>query len=79
MTLGSHLSPLARSHIEKSDVVFAVMSDGIVEQWLREMHTDVRSLQPFYREGKSRAQTYREMVDAIRVAVASVLQGTAAV
>lgn len=65
MTLGSHLSPLARSYIEKSDVVFAVMSDGIVEKWLSEMHADVRSLQPLYREGKSRAQTYREMVDAM--------------
>ena len=65
MTLGSHLAPLARSYIEKSDVVFAVMSDGIVEKWLSEMHPDVRSLQPLYREGKSRAQTYREMVDAM--------------
>ena len=65
MTLGSHLTPLARSHIEKSDVVFAVMSDGIVEKWLSEMHADVRSLQPLYREGKSRAQTYREMVETM--------------
>lgn len=65
MTLGSHLTPLARSHIEKSDVVFAVMSDGIVELWLSEMHPDVRSLQPLYREGKSRMQTYREMVDTL--------------
>jgi uncharacterized protein YabN with tetrapyrrole methylase and pyrophosphatase domain len=65
MTLGSHLAPLARSYIEKSDVVFAVMSDGVVEKWLSEMHPDVRSLQPLYREGKSRAQTYREMVDAM--------------
>ncbi len=65
MTLGSHITPLARSHIEQSDVVFAAVSDGIVELWLSEMHADVRSLQPFYREGKSRMQTYREMVDAI--------------
>ena len=65
MTLGSHLAPLARSHIEKADVVFAVMSDGLVEEWLREMHPDVRSLQPLYREGKSRADTYREMVETM--------------
>ena len=65
MTLGSHLTPLARSYIEKSDVVFAVMSDGIVEKWIEEMHPDVRSLQPLYREGKSRMQTYREMVEAM--------------
>ena len=65
MTLGSHLGPLARSYIEQADVVFAGVSDGIVELWLAKMHADVRSLQPFYREGKSRMQTYRQMVEAI--------------
>ncbi len=65
MTLGSHLAPLARSHIEQADVVFAAVSDGVVELWLGEMNRDVRSLQPYYREGKSRLDTYREMVDAM--------------
>jgi precorrin-6B methylase 1 len=65
MTLGSHLGPLARSYIEQADVVFAGLSDGIVELWLQRMHRDVRSLQPYYREGKSRMQTYRQMVEAI--------------
>src|SRR5579859_5537736 len=62
MTLGSHLTPLARSHIERADVVFAALSDGVVEKWLQRMHPDVRSLQPYYREGKSRMKTYREWV-----------------
>jgi precorrin-6B methylase 1 len=65
MTLGSHITPLARSYIEKSDVVFTAMSDGVMELWLAKMNPDVRSLQPYYREGKSRLQTYREMVDAM--------------
>ncbi|HEY2346255.1 MAG TPA: SAM-dependent methyltransferase [Xanthomonadaceae bacterium] len=65
MTLGSHLSPLARSYIEQADVVFAGMSDGIVEQWIAGMNADVRSLQSCYREGKSRMQSYREMVEAM--------------
>jgi hypothetical protein len=65
ITLGSHLSPLARSHIEQADVVFLAASDGIVEKWIESMHADVRSLQPFYGENKSRARTYREMVAAI--------------
>jgi uncharacterized protein YabN with tetrapyrrole methylase and pyrophosphatase domain len=69
MTLGSHLGPLARSYIENSDVVFSAVSDAIVEQWLAQMHADVRSLQPFYRPGKSRMDTYREMVDAILMQV----------
>ncbi len=63
--LGSHITPLARSHIETADVVFVAVSDGVVELWLKEMHVDVRSLQPFYAEGKRRTQTYREMVEAI--------------
>lgn len=62
MTLGSHLTPLARSHIEQADVVFAALSDGIVELWLERMHPDVRSLQPYYAVGKSRLTTYREWV-----------------
>jgi precorrin-3B methylase len=69
MTLGSHISPLARSHIEQADVVFAGLSDGIVELWLAKMNNDVRSLQPYYQEGKSRMQTYREMVEAIMTEV----------
>jgi len=65
MTLGSHITPLARSYIENADVVFMAVSDGIVELWLKEMNADVRSLQPFYRDGKSRADSYDEMVEAM--------------
>ena len=69
MTLGSHITPLAKSYIEKSDVVFTVMPDGVMELWLAKMHPDVRSLQRYYREGKSRLQTYRQMVRAMLVEV----------
>jgi precorrin-6B methylase 1 len=65
ITLGAHISPLARSHIEQADVVFAGVSDGIVGLWLNRMHKDVRSLQPYYRPGKSRLKTYRQMVEAM--------------
>lgn len=62
MMLGAHLGPRARSYIEQADVVFAAVSDPIVELWVQGMHPDVRSLQPLYREGKSRHETYREMI-----------------
>jgi precorrin-3B methylase len=65
MTLGSHLTPIARNYIEQADVVFAAVSNGMIELWLATMHKDVRSLQPLYKEGKSRAETYREMVDVM--------------
>lgn len=63
MTLGSHLTPLARSHIQQADVVFAAVSNYIVELWLGRMHADVRSLQPYYGKDKSRRVTYQEWVD----------------
>jgi precorrin-3B methylase len=65
MTLGSHLTPLAKSYIEKADVVFTALSNGIVELWLAKMHRDVRSLQSLYKEGQSRMVTYRGMVDTM--------------
>lgn len=65
MMLGAHLTPRARSTIEQADVVFVLASDGLVERWVQEMHRDVRSLQPYYGEGKSRRLTYGEMVDTM--------------
>jgi siroheme synthase len=65
MMLGAHMGPRARSTIEQADVVFAALSDPLVELWVQQMHADVRSLQPYYAEGKSRRDTYREMVEVM--------------
>lgn len=65
MTLGSHITPLARSYIEKADVVFTALSDGIIELWLARMNPNVRSLQEYYKEGKPRRDTYKQMVEAM--------------
>lgn len=64
MTLGSHITPLCRSHIEQADVVFC-SAHPMHELWLKEMNTDVRSLQGLYTEGKDRRITYRQMVDTM--------------
>jgi uncharacterized protein YabN with tetrapyrrole methylase and pyrophosphatase domain len=69
MTLGSHLTPLARSYIKNADVVFTALSDSIVELWLARMNPNVRSFQTLYQEGKSRGDTYRQMVDALMAEV----------
>ena len=69
MMLGAHVSPRSRSHIEQAEVVFALVSDPLVELWLQQMRPEVRSLQPYYAEGKSRQVTYREMVEAMLVEV----------
>lgn len=65
MSLGAHITPIAKQHIEKSDVCFVAVSDALVELWINEMHQDVRSLQVFYGVNKSRKQTYKEMVAAV--------------
>lgn len=65
MMLGAHLTPRARNTIEQADVVFVLASDGLVERWVEGMHPDVRSLQPYYAEGKSRHTTYEQMVEAL--------------
>lgn len=69
MTLGSHITPLSRSYIENADVVFVAASNQLVEDWIASMNTDVRSLQHFYGDGKSRRDTYIEMIDAIMTEV----------
>jgi len=65
MTLGAHISPIAKSHIEQADIVFSLMANGFAEKWLEGMNNDVRSLQGYYQEGKNRNITYNEMVEAI--------------
>lgn len=65
MMLGAHIGPRARGHIEQADVVFVAVSDPLVELWVQGMNPDVRSLQPLYAEGKSRRDTYAQMVEAM--------------
>lgn len=71
MMLGAHLTPRSRSYIENADVVFVAVSDGIVEKWIEEMNSDVRSLQIYYQEGKSRKITYQQMQQAMMSEVRS--------
>ena len=49
--------------------MFVAASDPLVELWVQQMNADVRSLQPYYAEGKSRAESYGQMVDAMLEAV----------
>ncbi len=69
MMLGAHVSPRSRSEIEQSDCVFGLVSDAIVELWLQQMRPDLRSLQPYYAEGKPRTESYREMIEAMMAEV----------
>jgi uncharacterized protein YabN with tetrapyrrole methylase and pyrophosphatase domain len=64
MTLGAHITPICRSHIEQADVVFT-SAHPMIKLWLKEMNPDVRTLQCLYAQGKDRRITYREMVDVM--------------
>ena len=64
--LGAHLTPAAKSYLQAADVVFAAVTDGISEQWLQTMNADVRSFAPLYALGKSRHDTYQQMIDLIK-------------
>ena len=63
--LGGHMTPRARDYIAKADVVFMSVSSGVMESWISDMNSDVRSLQVFYQKEVSRKKTYNSMINAI--------------
>lgn len=65
MTMASHITPLSMSYLQQADVVFALMSHGVVEKWVEGLHPDVRSLQQYYQAGTDRKISYRRMIDAM--------------
>ena len=69
MTLGAHISPICRSHIEDADIVFCSVSDPLVERWIEQLSTHFENLQHYYQEGKDRRETYQQMIDAVMLAV----------
>lgn len=71
MCLGAHISPVSQSFIEKADVCFVAVSDRLVEEWVFSMNSNCVSLQGFYQQGKSRNQTYADMIKEILAAVES--------
>lgn len=65
MTLGAHISPVSRANIENADIVFSLMSNALVAEWIASMNKEVRTLHPYYKEGENRNKSYNNMVEAI--------------
>lgn len=65
ITLGAHLTPIARSHIEQADIVFTSGNSGFMHAWLLQLNENVHDLQSLYQLGKSRGLTYQQMVDSM--------------
>ena len=65
MTLGAHITPIARSHIENADIVYCSAATSLMEEWIMSMNTNTISLQHYYEEGKDRRHTYKAMVNTL--------------
>ncbi|OUS27505.1 hypothetical protein A9Q98_09360 [Thalassotalea sp. 42_200_T64] len=63
ITLGAHITPIAKSHIEQADIVFITGNTGFMQMWLQELNPNVHDLQQYYQEGKPRSRTYQQMMD----------------
>lgn len=65
MTLGAHLTPVAKHYIEHADIVFHLPASGAEFLWIEQMNTNVHNLQQYYVEGRDRRIGYQKMVSAI--------------
>jgi Tetrapyrrole (Corrin/Porphyrin) Methylases len=70
--LGVQLTPEARAALLRADRVLHLGAEPLMRRWLSTLRPDATPLHSFYEPGKRRAETYREMVDAI---LAPVRQG----
>lgn len=61
--LGAHVTAEARTSIEGAQKLFYVVSDLVTEKWLQSLNPASESLHSSYAVGKSRSQTYEEMVE----------------
>jgi uncharacterized protein YabN with tetrapyrrole methylase and pyrophosphatase domain len=60
------LTPEAIAHIRAADKVLYVLSDRTAENVIRRLNPGgSESLEPLYRDGKPRMETYREMIERI--------------
>lgn len=59
----------ARSAIEEADHVYYLLADPTAEYYIKRLNPSSESLDRFYADGKSRAESYYEMVEHLLVAV----------
>lgn len=69
ITLGSQLTQLNAELLRSADVVFFHANTQYLAHWLAQFNPALVDLQPFYRPGQSRAESYQAMVDAVLDAV----------
>jgi precorrin-2 methylase len=67
--LAGHCTLEALNAIKHADIVFSVMGDELMQQWLEDLNPNTESLQYLYKTSHSRPEAYRAMVDKILAAV----------
>lgn len=65
ITLGAHITPIARSHIEQADIVFTSGNSGFMHSWLLTINANLHDLQSYYLRGKRRGLSYQQMVEVM--------------
>ena len=67
--LAGQITLISKSYIENADVVYGVLPDQYADAWITGLNANYVSLQSLYAEGKSRKETYNQMVETILEAV----------
>lgn len=60
-----HMTPTSKQHIEQADIVFVAVASSLMGSWIKELNSSIHDLGQYYQEGKSRLDTYKEMINAI--------------
>jgi uroporphyrin-III C-methyltransferase len=69
ISVAGQLTVLAKSYIQKADVVFMGIANKVGENVVKKLNPNTVELDDLYEQGKSRAITYRDMVKRIVDAV----------
>ena len=69
IAFGVHLTPQARTAIERADDVFYLLAETVSEDWFAALNRNSHSLRHHYAVDRPRAETYELMVEQILGAV----------
>lgn len=60
-----HMTPISKQQIEQADIVFIAVASSLMGSWIKELNPNTHDLGQYYQSGKSRLETYKEMIAAI--------------
>jgi uncharacterized protein YabN with tetrapyrrole methylase and pyrophosphatase domain len=63
--LGTHLTPEARTAIERADIVLSLVTEPVMQDFLEQLNPNTRSLHTLYEVGETRGDAYEAMTEEI--------------